>query len=130
VVRLDPEHVANEFSDHDDLRAAGFIGRPEAPNVTLNEAIERYGADPIKITPYMVMLCGGLVATVGDADPDRLEQSLGMNKSRVLQAERPPVHPLTHRSRTGPETKQRPTRPKPTQALRSRSDEVSLSCHR
>jgi hypothetical protein len=74
VVRLDPEHVANEFSDHDDLRAAGFIGRPDAPNVTLNEAIERYGADPIKITPYMVMLCGGLVATVGDADPDRLEQ--------------------------------------------------------
>ncbi|MEU7419711.1 hypothetical protein [Streptomyces antibioticus] len=60
---------------HDDLvQAAGFIGHPDAPNVTLNEAIEHYGGDPINFTLYMVMLCGGLVATVGDADPDWLKQ--------------------------------------------------------
>ncbi|MFD9903821.1 hypothetical protein [Streptomyces sp. NPDC059063] len=60
---------------HDDLvQAAGFIGHPDAPNVTLNEAIERYGNDPISFTLCMVMLCGGLVATVGNADPDWLKQ--------------------------------------------------------
>ncbi|MEV0177070.1 hypothetical protein AB0I00_38955 [Streptomyces sp. NPDC050803] len=60
---------------HDDLlHAAGFIGHPDAPDVTLNEAVERYGDDPMLFTVYMVMLCGGLVATVGDADPDWLKQ--------------------------------------------------------
>lgn len=60
---------------HDDLvQAAGFIGHPDAPDVTLNEAIERYGSNPVTFTLYMVMLCGGLVATVGDGDPDWLKQ--------------------------------------------------------
>ncbi|MFD3580477.1 hypothetical protein [Streptomyces sp. NPDC058644] len=60
---------------HDDLlQAAGFIGHPDAPNVTLSEAVERYDGDPVNFTLYMVMLCGGLVATVGDADPDWLKQ--------------------------------------------------------
>jgi len=39
-------------------------------------------------------------------------------------------HPLTHRSRSGSKTRQRPSRPKPTQALRSRSEGVYLPRHR
>ncbi|MGV9322777.1 hypothetical protein [Streptomyces sp. NPDC003660] len=59
---------------HDDLlQAAGFIGHPDAPNLTLGEAVEHFG-NPIAFTLCMVMLCGGLVATVGDADPDWLKQ--------------------------------------------------------
>ncbi|MET7445251.1 hypothetical protein [Streptomyces sp. NPDC005508] len=59
---------------HDDLlQAAGFIGHPDAPSLTLNEAVDHYG-DPIAFTLYMVLLCGGLVATVGDADPEWLKQ--------------------------------------------------------
>ncbi|WP_431782062.1 hypothetical protein [Streptomyces chumphonensis] len=60
---------------HDDLvQAAGFIGHPDAANMTLGEAVEHYGGDPITFTLYMVMLCGGLVATVGDGDADWLKQ--------------------------------------------------------
>ncbi|MGW1429775.1 hypothetical protein ACWD6K_14300 [Streptomyces sp. NPDC002431] len=59
---------------HDDLlQAAGFIGHPDAPSLTLNQAVDHYG-DPIAFTLYMVLLCGGLVATVGDADPEWLKQ--------------------------------------------------------
>lgn len=59
---------------HDDLlQAGGFIGHPDAPNLTVNEAIERYG-DPVAFTLSMVLLCGGLVATAGDADPNWLKQ--------------------------------------------------------
>ncbi|MCK8676480.1 hypothetical protein [Streptomyces lichenis] len=59
---------------YDDLlQAAGFIGHPDAPDLALGEAVEHYG-DPIAFTLYMVLLCGGLVATVGDADPDWLKQ--------------------------------------------------------
>ncbi|MFJ9011491.1 hypothetical protein [Streptomyces canus] len=50
--------------------AAGSIGHPDAPDVTLNEAVERYGGDPLNFTLYMMMLCGGLVATVGEGDSD------------------------------------------------------------
>lgn len=43
---------------------------------------------------------------------------------------RPLAHPLTHRSRKDPKTKQRPTRPKSTQALHSRSEAISSAYHR
>ncbi|MFJ2909556.1 hypothetical protein ACIO8F_09070 [Streptomyces sp. NPDC087228] len=60
---------------HDDLvQAAGFIGHPDAPTITLNEGMEHYGDDPITFVLYMLLLCGGLVATVGDGDPDWLRQ--------------------------------------------------------
>ncbi|MEU9025951.1 hypothetical protein AB0D46_00085 [Streptomyces sp. NPDC048383] len=58
---------------HDLLQAAGFIGHPDAPNQTLDEAVAHYG-NPVAFTLYMVLLCGGLVATVGKADPDWLKQ--------------------------------------------------------
>lgn len=71
-----PRWVSDNLGiQHDDLlQAAGFIGHPDAPDVTLNEAVGRYGDDPMLFTVYMLMLCGGLVATVGDADPDWLKQ--------------------------------------------------------
>lgn len=60
---------------HDDLiQAAGFIGHPDAPNITLNEGMEHYGDNPITFVLYMLLLCGGLVATVGEGDPDWLRQ--------------------------------------------------------
>ncbi|MET8518212.1 hypothetical protein [Streptomyces sp. NPDC005077] len=62
-----------EIQYEDLLQAAGFIGHPDAPSLTLNEAVEHYG-DPIAFTLYMVLLCGGLVATVGNADPEWLKQ--------------------------------------------------------
>lgn len=60
---------------HDDLvQAAGFIGHPAAPSITLNEGVEHYGDDPITFVPYLLLLCGGLVATVGGGEPDWLRQ--------------------------------------------------------
>ncbi|WP_432096413.1 hypothetical protein [Streptomyces sp. bgisy100] len=79
ITEAQARHAVQWVSDslgiqHDDvLQAAGFIGHPDAPSLTLNEAVEHYG-DPIAFTLYMVLLCGGLVATVGDADPDWLKQ--------------------------------------------------------
>ncbi|MFJ1711857.1 hypothetical protein [Streptomyces sp. NPDC088260] len=59
---------------HDDLlQVAGFIGHPDAPNLTLNQAVEGYG-DPMAFVLSMVLLSGGLVAAVGGADPDWLKQ--------------------------------------------------------
>ncbi len=43
------------------------------PNLTLNQAVERYG-NPMAFVLSMVLLSGGLVATVGGADPDWLKQ--------------------------------------------------------
>ncbi|WP_245225019.1 hypothetical protein [Streptomyces smyrnaeus] len=62
---------------HDDLMyAAGLIGHPDAsPDVTLNEAVEHYGDnDGLTFVLYMLLLSGGLVATVGGGDPDWLRQ--------------------------------------------------------
>ncbi|MFI0142102.1 hypothetical protein, partial [Streptomyces luteogriseus] len=60
---------------HKDLvQAAGFVGHPDAPNVTLNEAVERAGGDPLNFTLSTVMLCGCLVATAGEGNPDWLKQ--------------------------------------------------------
>lgn len=59
---------------HDDLlQVAGFIGHPDSPNLTLNQAVEHYG-DPMAFVLSMVLLSGGLVATVGDTDPNWLKQ--------------------------------------------------------
>ncbi|MEU1324681.1 hypothetical protein [Streptomyces microflavus] len=59
---------------HDDLlQVAGFIGHPDAPDLTLNQAVEGYG-DPMAFVLSMVLLSGGLVAAVGGADPDWLKQ--------------------------------------------------------
>ncbi|QLG36398.1 hypothetical protein HXS80_18445 [Streptomyces sp. CB04723] len=59
---------------HDDLlQVAGFIGHPDAPDLTLNQAVEGYG-DPMAFVLSMVLLSGGLVAVVGGADPDWLKQ--------------------------------------------------------
>ncbi|MFF2651130.1 hypothetical protein [Streptomyces sp. NPDC058045] len=60
---------------HDDLLyAAGLIGHPDAPNVTLNEGVEHYGEDALTFVLYMLLLSGALVATVGNGDPDWLRQ--------------------------------------------------------
>ncbi|MCX4683929.1 hypothetical protein OG401_06315 [Kitasatospora purpeofusca] len=56
------------------LRAAGLIGHPDAPDGTLSEAMEHYGDDPLHFTLYMLLLSGGLVATVGGGEPDWLRQ--------------------------------------------------------
>lgn len=59
---------------HDDLlQVSGFIGHPDAPDLTLKQAVEHYG-DPMAFVLSMVLLCGGLVATIGDADPNWLKQ--------------------------------------------------------
>ncbi|MFF8432516.1 hypothetical protein [Streptomyces bacillaris] len=59
---------------HDDLlQVAGFIGHPDAPNLTLNQAVESY-ENPMAFVLSMVLLSGGLVAVVGSADPDWLKQ--------------------------------------------------------
>ncbi|MFF8962306.1 hypothetical protein ACF1BK_06090 [Streptomyces globisporus] len=59
---------------HDDLlQVAGFIGHPDAPNLTVNQAVESY-EDPMAFVLSMVLLSGGLVAAVGGADPDWLKQ--------------------------------------------------------
>ncbi|WP_238995461.1 hypothetical protein [Streptomyces cyaneogriseus] len=55
------------------FQAAGITGHPDAPDLTLSQAVERYG-DPVAFTLHMVLLGGGLVATVGDADPNWLKQ--------------------------------------------------------
>ncbi|SFD12336.1 hypothetical protein SAMN05421773_1105 [Streptomyces aidingensis] len=59
----------------DDLvYAAGLIGHPDAPPVTLNEGMEHYGENPLTFVLYMLLLSGALVATVGDGNPDWLRQ--------------------------------------------------------
>jgi hypothetical protein len=63
------------ISDEDLVFAAGLIGHPDAPSVTLNEGMERYGKDePVTFVLYMLLLAGSLVATVGDGDPNWLRQ--------------------------------------------------------
>ncbi|OEV30476.1 hypothetical protein AN219_10620 [Streptomyces nanshensis] len=64
---------------HEDLLyAAGLIGHPDAdPDVTLNQGVEHYGDDDNGEMPfvlYMLLLSGGLVATVGGGDPEWLRQ--------------------------------------------------------
>jgi hypothetical protein len=61
-------------SQDDLLYAAGLIGHPDSPNVTLNEGMEHFGGDPITFVLYMLLLSGALVATVGDGDPEWLRQ--------------------------------------------------------
>jgi len=57
------------------LKAAGLIGHPDAEGgLTLNEAMEHYGDDPLHFSLYMLLLSGGLVATVGEGDPEWLRQ--------------------------------------------------------
>ncbi|MFD5188485.1 hypothetical protein ACFWMU_10095 [Streptomyces sp. NPDC058357] len=63
------------IAHHDLVQTAGCIGHPDAPSITLNEGMERYGNDPMTFVLYMPLPCGGVVATVGDGDPDRLRQS-------------------------------------------------------
>lgn len=63
-----------EDQARDAVRWAPTAWASSAPDVTLNEAVERHGGDRLNFTLYMVMLCGGLVSTVGDADPKRLKQ--------------------------------------------------------
>lgn len=53
--------------------AAGFIGHPDAPNVTFNDGLEYYGGT-LEFTLYMMLLSGALVATVADGDPEWLRQ--------------------------------------------------------
>ncbi|OAP19932.1 MULTISPECIES: hypothetical protein [Amycolatopsis] len=60
--------------DTDDLTyAAGLIGHPDAPDVTFNEGVERYGG-ALQFTVYMILLSGALVATVAAGDPEWLRQ--------------------------------------------------------
>lgn len=58
---------------HDLQYGAGLIGLPDSPDVTLNEAMQHYG-DSMKFVLYMLLLSGGLVATVGNKDPEWLKQ--------------------------------------------------------
>lgn len=53
--------------------AAGFIGHPDAPDVTFNEGVEHYGG-MVEFTLYMILLSGALVATVAAGDPGWLRQ--------------------------------------------------------
>ncbi|WP_156723515.1 hypothetical protein [Streptomyces apocyni] len=56
------------------LYAASVIGHPGAPSVTVSEATEHYGENPVTFVLYMLMLAGALVATVGNGDPEWLRQ--------------------------------------------------------
>jgi hypothetical protein len=53
--------------------AAAFIGHPDAPDVTFNEGVERYGG-MVEFTLYMILLSGALVATVADGAPGWLRK--------------------------------------------------------
>jgi hypothetical protein len=53
--------------------AAGFIGHPDAPDVTFNEGVEHYGG-MLEFILCMILLSGALVATVAGGDPGWLRQ--------------------------------------------------------
>ncbi|SMD27605.1 hypothetical protein [Kibdelosporangium aridum] len=58
----------------DDLvYAASLIGHPDAPGVTFNDGVERFGG-VIPFVLYMMLLSGALVATVADGDTEWLRQ--------------------------------------------------------
>ncbi|MGV9687798.1 hypothetical protein ACWDUX_01610 [Streptomyces sp. NPDC003444] len=55
------------------LQVAGLTGHPDGSDLTLSKAVAHYGG-PMPFVLSMVLLSGGLAATVGGADPNWLKQ--------------------------------------------------------
>lgn len=65
--------VTSGAADGGDEGAVDQDNHPDAPDLTLNQAVEGYG-NPMAFVLSTVLLSGGLVAAVGGADPDWLKQ--------------------------------------------------------